>query len=109
MAQQTRHSVRTLRDERPDISYFGQALHLYEAAEAIDPDHPDVLLCLARANHDLENYGTTRRAYRRLQQIAPSLAGQVAYLGIRGEEAERAAELGGAGDFIFWSDEGREE
>ena len=85
------------------------ALDYYETAERQDPDNPDVLLNLARVNHDLENYGTARRAYERLQAVSPSMANRFAYLGLRGEEAARAAEAGDVEGVIFWVEEGGEE
>ncbi len=82
------------------------ALRYYESAEARAPDDPDVLLNIARANHELENYGTARAAYARLQQVSPALANRFAYLDLRGAEAERAAQAGEVEGIILWSDEG---
>ncbi len=86
-----------------------KALDYYEAAQSRAPDDPGVLLNIARANHDIENYGTARRAYSQLQEVSPSLANRFAYLGLRGEEAARAAQAGDVEGVILWSDEGGEE
>ena len=54
------------------ISYLSgdlvEALDYYEQAEQNAPDNADVLLNIARVNHELENYGMARRAYSRLQE-----------------------------------------
>ncbi len=84
------------------------ALDYYEDAQAIAPDHPDVLLNVARANHEIENYGTARRAYAKLQDVSPSLANRFAYLDLRGEEADRAAQAGDVDGVILWSEEDEE-
>lgn len=84
------------------------ALDYYEQAQAIAPDHPDVLLNVARANHEIENYGTARRAYAKLQDVSPSLANRFAYLDLRGEEADRAAQAGDVDGMILWSEEDEE-
>jgi tetratricopeptide (TPR) repeat protein len=86
-----------------------KALDYYEAAQSRAPDDPRVLLNIARANHEIENYGTARRAYSQLQEVSPSLANRFAYLGLRGEEAARAAQAGDVEGVILWSDEGGEE
>lgn len=85
------------------------ALDYYEAAENVAPENPAVLLSIARANHDIENYGTARRAYAKLREVSPSLANRFSYLDLRGDEAQRAAEAGDVADLIYWSDEGGEE
>ncbi len=81
------------------------ALEYYEAARAIAPDDPDVLLSIAMANHELGNYAATRAAYSKLQQVAPEIAGRFACLELEGEGAGRAAQAGDLGRTILWSDE----
>jgi len=80
------------------------ALAYYEWAQSNDPDDPQVLLAVARANHALENYGSVRVAYDKLQQVAPEVALRFDYLALRGEEATRAARAGGVEDTVLWSD-----
>lgn len=82
------------------------ALDYYEAAQAVAPDNPDVLLNIARANHEIENYGTARRAYAQLQEVSPSLANRFSYLDLRGDEAARAAQAGDVEGVMIWSEEG---
>jgi tetratricopeptide (TPR) repeat protein len=82
-----------------------QALYFYERAQVRSPDNPKILLAVARVHHELENYGFTRRTYNRLKEIAPNLADQFAYLGLRGEEAARAAETSGSKEIALWEEE----
>ena len=64
-----------------------------------------MLLSIARINHELENYGTARAAYQKLQSIDPELAQRFAYLGLRGEEAARAADAAGVKGEMVWDEE----
>ena len=82
-----------------------EALEYYERAERQKPDSPAVLLGLARANHELENYGIVRKAYDKLKTVSPDMADRFAYLEFRGDEAARAAESSGIRDVIIWEEE----
>jgi tetratricopeptide (TPR) repeat protein len=82
-----------------------KALDYYERASLTEPDNPKVLLCLARANHELENYGSARKAYSRLKNVDPDLAAQFSYLDLRGEEASRAAEMSAVKGVVVWEEE----
>lgn len=81
------------------------ALEYYERAEENAPDNPKVVLAVARANHELENYGAVRKNYEKLQTLDPSLALQFGYLDLRGEEGARAAELSAVADLVLWEEE----
>ena len=85
-----------------------KALEYYEAAQERRPESPDVLLSIARANHELENYGTVRIVYEKIQEVAPEVASKFSYLGLRGEEASRAAQAG-AEDLFIWMHESEDE
>ncbi|TVR63650.1 MAG: hypothetical protein EA426_00775, partial [Spirochaetaceae bacterium] len=45
-----------------------RALEYYERASDLSPDNAIILLALARANHELENYGLVARTYGRLKE-----------------------------------------
>jgi len=82
-----------------------KALSYYERAYDANPDNPTVLLCVARAHHELENYGFSEKAYTRLRTIDPALAMKFSYLGLRGEEAARAASAGDIKEVVIWVEE----
>jgi tetratricopeptide (TPR) repeat protein len=79
-----------------------QALACCQRAYAQDPGNPRVLLGLARVNHELENYFQARKAFEELKKKDPELSRRFAYLELRGEEAARAAEVGGLKEVILW-------
>lgn len=81
------------------------ALGYYRRASVKEPDNPKVLLSIARASHELENYGTVRDAYEKLKNIDPDLAEQFSYLALRGEEASRAAEISKAREVMVWDED----
>ena len=81
------------------------ALDQYERAAALAPNNPTVVLSLAKAHHDLQNYGFAERSYRQLAQLDPQLAGQFRYLEFRGEEAARAAEAANVAGVMIWAEE----
>jgi hypothetical protein len=76
----------------------------YNRAYEHDPDNPKVLLTVARVNHEMENYGTANKAYRKLKDLDPDLAGQFAYLDLRGEDATRAAAIGRVKEVVLWEE-----
>jgi tetratricopeptide (TPR) repeat protein len=81
------------------------ALDQYEKAAALAPDNPTVLLSLAKAHHELQNYGFAERSYQQLAQLDPQLANQFRYLEFRGEEAARAAEAANVAGVMIWAEE----
>ncbi len=80
------------------------ALHYYEQASESQPENPKVVLSIARAHHALENYGMVRRSYERLMALDPVLAKQFSYLGLKGEEAIRAAEIAEVREIVVWEE-----
>jgi tetratricopeptide (TPR) repeat protein len=77
----------------------------YESARKLEPKNAQVLLGYARVNHELENYGSVRTAYEELRKADPQLAAQFAYLDLRGDEADRAADISGAKEVTLWADD----
>jgi len=79
-----------------------KALHYYEQAYKILPNNPTVLLNVAKAEHELENYGYAQRAYNKLKSLDPALAMKFSYLGLRGEETDRSNEIGNMKEVVVW-------
>ena len=80
------------------------ALTYYEKAYGLAPDNPKVLLCVARANHDMENYGIVKKYYGKLQSLNPELARQFAYLDMRADDTMRAADAKRMREVMVWHD-----
>ncbi len=81
-----------------------KASGFYDRAYKKAPANPTVLLCVARVNHAQENYALARKAYADLQVRDPKLAARFSYLGLRGEEATRAADAAQVRGVVVWSD-----
>ena len=81
-----------------------ESLVFYERAYRSEPDNPKVLLSLARANHEIENYGTVKEAYDKLKSLEPDLAMRFAYLDLRGDEAVRAAAIADVREVVVWAE-----
>ena len=82
---------------------YDKALEFYNRASKKAPNNATVLLCVARANHALENYSIAKSAYAKLQQVNADLAAQFSYLDLRGDEATRAADASGVRGTVVWS------
>ena len=82
---------------------YDKALDFYNRAAAKAPTNATAVLCVARANHALENYSIAKAAYDKLQTLNPDLATQFSYLGLRGEEATRAADVAGVSRTVVWA------
>ena len=81
-----------------------KALDYYNRAYAKDPKNPRVLLAVAKASHDLENYYLAKKAYAELLALDPNLALRFAYLALKGEEATRSAEISGVAGVVVWEE-----
>jgi len=84
---------------------FASSSDFYEQARKADPKNPQALLGYARANHELENYGSVRLAFDELRKADPGLAAQFAYLDLRGDEAARAADISKAKEVTWWAEQ----
>ena len=78
------------------------ALLLYERAFEVSPENPRVMLAIARANHELENYGITRRYYEDLRKADPDLADEYAYLELRSDQATRSSAFSALINSVPW-------
>jgi tetratricopeptide (TPR) repeat protein len=82
-----------------------QALEMYERASRRQPDNPKVLLSLARANHELENYGNVKRSYNKLKKLDPDLAVDYAYLDLASDDTTRASNMSRMKEEMLWEEE----
>jgi len=83
---------------------FEQAQGYYERAYKQAPHNANVLLCMARANHEQQNYGSVKKYYQELQTVDPDMASQFAYLDLQGDESTRAAEVSHIMDIVVWEE-----
>ena len=83
---------------------FPEALAYYERATRQDPANAAIALALARAHHELENYGLVQASYAKVKELDPALAEQYSYLELRGDEAKRAADASRAKEVVLWQD-----
>ncbi len=81
-----------------------KALDYYNRSYAKDPENPRVLLAVARASHDLQDYFRVKKVYAELKARDPDLALHYAYLDLKGEEATRSAEVSGVGGTVVWEE-----
>ncbi len=81
------------------------ALAYYRRAKAKEPSNPKVLLCMARVNHELENYGIVKVEYEKLKKIDPLLAERFSYLALKGDEASRAAKISAVKEVVVWDED----
>jgi hypothetical protein len=77
----------------------------FERAVQVEPGNPKVLLCVAKVNHELENYNAAKEAYGKLKEIAPGMAERFAYLESREGDAGRASDLAEAKGALLWDEE----
>ena len=92
-------NIHFLREEYED------ALDYYQRVLDRDGGNRTALLGVSRCNHELENYGFVAKTYDRLRSVAPGLAARFAYLDLRGEEANRAADAAGIMETVVWEEE----
>lgn len=77
----------------------------FERAVQVESDNPKVLLCVAKVNHELENFSAAREAYSKLTEIAPAMAERFIYLSSRAEEGSRASDLEEAKGAVLWDED----
>lgn len=81
------------------------ALGLYERASRKAPTNPNVLLCLSRVHHAMENYGMARMAYDRLKSIDSTLTLRFTYLDPGLKEYERQSNFAERRYTVIWEEE----
>ena len=67
------------------------ALTWYNRALEKNPDNRTALLGASRANFELENYGSVRRAYAKLEAVDAPLAARYSYLTAKDQDEGRAS------------------
>ncbi|HEB29508.1 MAG TPA: hypothetical protein ENI15_01365 [Spirochaetes bacterium] len=87
-----------------------KALNYYRRADKIKPDQPFILVNMAKANHELENYGNVRELYARVEKIDPALAKKYSYLGtMKGDlDKGRASDAKRIKKQMLWYDSSEE-
>jgi tetratricopeptide (TPR) repeat protein len=80
------------------------ALEYLERARAKDTSNAKILLALAQVNHAMENYGMATKLYQQVTDKDPTLARKFSYLGEKGEQGARAAEVSREKGAVAWSD-----
>ena len=83
---------------------YKKAQGFYQRAFAKSPHNANVLLCMARVNHEQQNYGSVKDYYQELQSVAPDMAADFAYLDLQGTEATRAAEANHILSVVVWEE-----
>ncbi len=83
-------------------SDWKDALSLYQRASETDPNNDHVLLALARASQELQDYAAAKQDYEKLKAINPTLAQQFAYLGESQESGTRAADVQRQRMAVIW-------
>jgi hypothetical protein len=81
---------------------YDRALAYYERAASAQPGNSRALLAIARVNHEIENYGSAKRAYETVERLDPALARRFSYLGLTQAESARAADTAAARSTILW-------
>ena len=81
------------------------ALDYYQRVLRTNPNNIKGLLAAAQLHHELENYGMVATHYRTLVELDPELARRFAYLDLRGEEANRAADANQTKGVFVWDEE----
>ena len=81
-----------------------KAMQYYNQAVKKEPNNAKAVLCVARVNHDMENYGTVKKHFDTLKKLDPDLAAQFAYLEMRGDDLARASEAARIKEVMVWDE-----
>jgi tetratricopeptide (TPR) repeat protein len=91
-----------------NISYlkaqWADARQFYERASKLDPLNPKVLLGIARAAFELEDYATSAKQFDYVQKLDAGLAAKFAYLGQNSTDTSRAASASAAKEVVVWEE-----
>jgi tetratricopeptide (TPR) repeat protein len=85
-------------------SKWSDARAYYDRASKLDPLNPKILLGLARAAFELEDYDTATKQYGYVKKLDPDLAGKFAYLEQGNADATRAANASAAKGVVVWEE-----
>ena len=83
---------------------YDEALDYYESAVEQNSRSGAAIVGVARTNYELENHGTVKRTYEKLQRIDPDLADQFRYL-VSGSEDTARASAAMAHETVVWDEE----
>lgn len=81
---------------------YPEALDFYTRAEQVRPNNPTVLLGIARASHQLEDYNAASDRYAKLKTVDPALAEKFSYLGSGETSTTRASDQTGVKELMVW-------
>ena len=84
-------------DWKSALSYYGQANDLA-------PNTLRIILAVAKANRELQNYAVAQAGYEKLKTLDPKLAAQFAYLG-SADSGGRAADVASERSTVIWEDD----
>jgi tetratricopeptide (TPR) repeat protein len=83
---------------------FEDALDYYEQVEDEQPNNIKALLGIAKANYELENMGTVKRVFEKIQQKDPDLAERFSYL-VSGSDETARASAAMISETVVWDEE----
>ena len=84
---------------------YRRALIYYDQAVRQDPDNPKILILIAKAHFELEDFKKADEVFTKVKTNYPDLAARFAYLGREGESAVRADEASAAMEEVLWEEE----
>ena len=84
---------------------LAEALEYYDRALDQNDKNRSALVGVARCNYDMENYGTVKQVYAKIQELDPDLAGRFAYLDMRSDEDARASAVAELSNTVVWEEE----
>jgi hypothetical protein len=81
------------------------ALEYYQRAEQVEPEKPVVLLGIARAHHELQNFGFAKKYFEALKSINPELADRYGYLEYGSHSSTREASPRFREETVEWDED----
>lgn len=84
---------------------YDESSTYFTSAKNMDPKNTLAWLGIARANHEMENYGAVKTAMTEIKKLDPALATEFAYLELKGDDSQRAADASGAKEVAKWAEQ----
>jgi transglutaminase-like putative cysteine protease len=84
---------------------WSEALEYYESALRESPTNPRIMLSVAKASHELENYDKVGELFTEIKRTDPKLAERYAYLEPLDEEGPRASDADRLRGAMIWEEE----